>query len=63
MMVSDAGTAVVGAGRDLRCAAMAGPWPICMSAETSCCLLALQDRSRDYLSVIVRSLALLIRGR
>ena len=49
MMASDAGSAVVGAGRDLRCAAMAGPRPICMSALTSCCLRASQDRSRDHL--------------
>ena len=49
LMASHAGCTVFGAGRDLRCAAMAGPRLICISALTSCCLRASQDRSRDHL--------------
>ena len=58
MLASDAGSAVVGAGRDLRCAAMAGPRPICINAQTSCCLHASQDCPRDHCGASRRSLAL-----
>ena len=58
LTASDDGHAVVGSGRDLRCAAMVGPRPICMSALTLCCLRASQDRSRGHLGASLRSLAL-----
>ena len=55
---SDSGSAVAGRRRGNRCAAAAPPQPICVRPLTSCCLHAVQDRSRDLLRSIPRSRAL-----
>ena len=48
-MASEGGPAVVGAGRELRCAAMEGPWVALVIALTECCVRMSQDRNRDHL--------------
>ena len=47
MMALDAGPAVVGVGRDVRCAAMAGPCAMCVRALTEYGVRVSQDRIRD----------------
>ena len=55
---SGAGSTVAGRRRGNRCAAAAPPQPICVRSLTSCCLHAVQERSRDLLRSIQRSRAL-----
>ena len=55
---SDSGSAIAGRRRGNRCAAAAPPQPICVRSLTSCCLHAVQERSRDLLRSIQRSRAL-----
>ena len=47
MMALDAGPAVVGVGRDVRCAAMAGPCAVCVHVLTVDGVRLSQDRIRD----------------
>ena len=47
MMVSHDGPAVVGVGRDVRCAAVAGPCAVCVHVLTVDCVRLSQDRIRD----------------